>query len=227
MIEKLRQALTNPMCLSCGSYFVRHHLFCQKCYVEKIETKLQPRSHSLAQQQNAFTLFDWNPGESDLLSEMVYRFKSDRCLLAWRHYAGLAIKALSHEVDLKVIDYIIPVPGSKRSSVHGRVFADLVSEIVQKPVLDILEKIKSDSITVEQKSKNKNERVQNQFRLREEFTQNFDCLRIGHRHILLVDDIITTGSSFTQCLQVLGGAEDAVLLCLFYRSTNLKGALVS
>lgn len=227
MLKNIRQSLYNPNCLSCGSYFVHNHLFCDYCYTVKIEPKLDLKKHSFASGNVAYSIFDWNPGESDLLSEMVYRFKSDRSILAWRHYSELAIKAFSYEMDPTEFSYVVPIPGSKKTSVHAGVFAAIVSEIIKKPVLDILIKPKSDDQNKEQKLKSKAERSLNQFRLREEFTQNFDYLDITNKRILLVDDIITTGNSYNQCLQVIGTSKPSALLTLFYRTINSKGVLVS
>ncbi len=227
MLEKMKQSLYNPLCLSCGSYFVQDHLFCNHCYAVKIEPRLELKKHDTENVQNTYSLFDWNPGESDLLSEMVYRFKSNRSLLAWQHYAELALKALGYELDLNQFDYIIPIPGSKKSSVHAAIFASIVSEIIKKPVLDILEKSKCDGAVTEQKQRSKVQRSQSQFRLRERFTRNFVHLQLRNRQVLMVDDIITTGNSYSQCSRVLGLTNRSALLILFYRSVNSKGGLVS
>ena len=229
MLQKLKQSLYTPNCLSCGSYFVQNHLFCNYCYSKKIEPRLDLKKHTFGNEksQKAYSIFDWNPGESDLLSEMVYRFKSNRSVLAWKHFGELAIKALSYEVDISEITYIIPVPGSKNSSIHALVFARIISEMYKKPILQILKKLKSKGDWAEQKQRSKQQRSQNQFALREEFTQNLDYLSLENKRVLLVDDIITTGNSFIQCSEVLGLANPPVLLTLFYRTINSKGVLVS
>lgn len=227
MLQKIKQSLYTPNCLSCGSYFVQNHLFCSHCYHVKLEPRLDLQKHVFEKNKAAYSLFEWNPGESDLLSEMVYRFKSNRSVLAWNHYGQLAIKALSYEIDLTEIDYIIPVPGSKKSSVHALVFSQIISEMYKKPIVDILKKSKPESGKAEQKLRSKEQRSKNQFALREEFTQNFDYLELKNKQVLLVDDIITTGSSFIQCMEVLGPMKPSVMLTLFYRTINSKGVLVS
>lgn len=217
MINILRQNLYNPVCLCCGSFFVENHLFCKSCYFKKMSPRLELKKKIITKTESAYSIFDWQPGESDLLSEMVYRLKSNRCRLAWKHYATLATQALSYELDLQKINFIIPVPGSKKSSVHALIFSEIVGEIIKKPVLNILEKSNKLYDQQPQKFKTKHQRACAQFSICEQFTHKLDHLNIKERNILMVDDIMTTGSSYRQSLHALGGPRSSLLLTLFYR----------
>lgn len=165
-------------------------------------------------------LMDWIPDESDLISEMVYRFKSDRCVLAWKFYSGLAVKLLSKTIFIPDIDYVVVIPGSKKSSVHSKIFASMVQLEINKPVLNILEKAKSNTLDAEQKKRNRHDREESKFQLSEHFTQSLGKLNLHSKHILLVDDIRTTGSSFRQAVAVLGPVKKATLLTLFHRKAK-------
>lgn len=223
-MQSLKQYLYNPLCLSCGSFFVKDHMFCDGCFDQKILLKMEMKNKSLNQNSDAFFLLNWVPFESDMLSETVYRLKSDKCLAAWKFYAENAAEQLADNINLEQVDYIVPIPGSKSSSVHSHVFAHYLSRSLRKPVLDILCKPLELS---EQKRKNKLDRLYKTIQLREQFTDGLYKLRLKDKHILIVDDILTTGSSFNQSVQALGPIKKATLLTLFYRTANPNTVLVS
>lgn len=220
MFSKVSQYFYNPTCLCCGSYFVEDHLFCTYCFEKKIGSRLELKRNILPIGISPYSIFDWKPGESDLLSELVYRMKSDRCLKAWNFYGRLAIKALKYEADLSQIDYVIPIPGSKKSSVHGAIFSQIAADFLQKPMLDILVKTADVSEFKEQKEKTLVERKQSTIQLCEHITESGYGSQIIGRKILVVDDIVTTGSSFKQALDLLAGSQESLFLTLFYRTKN-------
>lgn len=227
MRNNFKQFLYNPVCLSCGSFFQQNHLFCEVCFVEKISPRLDLKENPIEVGLTSYALFEWNPGESDLLSEFVYRMKSNRCVLAWNFYGNLALKALDYHVDLSQIKYIIPVPGSKPTSTHAVILAQIASEFLKKPVLNILEKVDVADGDLQQKAKGREQRSAQKFRIREQFTENFEFLNLRQASVLVVDDIATTGSSFRQSVLALSKPASVNLLSLFYRSTKSKGILVS
>lgn len=220
VFSQVSQFFYNPTCLCCGSFFVEDHLFCAHCFDKKIGPRLELKKNNLSIGISPYSIFDWKPGESDLLSELVYRMKSDRCRRAWNFYGQLAIRALKYEIDLSQIDYVVPVPGSKKSSVHGSIFSQIVADLIQKPVLDILVKKTLVNELKEQKTKSASEREQSTIQICEQFTNQGICSILQDCSILAVDDIVTTGSSFKQVLDLLGGARETLFLSLFYRTKN-------
>ena len=131
----------------------------------------------------------------------------------------MAAQALSYEIDIQKFNFIIPIPGSSKTSVHAAIFSEIVSEIIKKPVLDILEKFNEPCAHQEQKTKTKGQRAQARFRVREQFTNRLKILDIKEMNLLVVDDIITTGSSYMQALQALGPPHGSTLLTLFSRAS--------
>jgi len=203
---------------------VNDHLFCEGCYRKKIQPIIGIKNKNLLSDREAFYLMNWIPFESDMLSETVYRMKSDKCFQAWNHYGKLAAEGLSENVAVEEIKYIIPIPGSKPSSLHSHVFAQILGCELRKPVLNILEKA---SFASEQKRKSRLQRLNKTIKLREQFTAAPQRLNLRDKHILLVDDILTTGSSFIQSVEVLGDIQKATLMTLFYRTANANTVLVS
>ncbi len=226
MLRKVKQKIYNPTCLSCGSYFVLNHLFCLDCFKYKIQPRID-QSELSEQTKNCYHLIDWIPDESDLLSEMVYRFKSDKCYYAWNFYAHLALEVLKKNILTNEIDYIVTIPGSKKSSTHSEVFADFLHQEINKPVLNLLKKVKTKAENYEQKNLNRWDRQKTQFQIREQITHTLQDLNLASKHILVVDDIRTTGSSFRQAVDVLGPVKKASLLTLFHRKTKNQSTLVS
>jgi predicted amidophosphoribosyltransferase len=182
------------------------------------------KSKTISKTGDCHYLFDWVPFESDLFSEMVYRMKSNKCTSAWNFYAAVLAEDFANQINLDEIAYIIPVPGSKKSSVHSYVFAHALGEILRKPVLNILGKT-GDSGS--QKRKSKQQRLNKSIYLHEQFTLGLRHLNLQTKHVLVVDDILTTGESFNQSVAALGSVRKATLLTLFYRTTNLNTGLVS
>ncbi len=201
-------------------------MFCEICYAAKISPKLDIVSRALTDELKTLSIFEWIPNESDLLSEMVYRLKGNRCVHAWEFYVNLCLQALKSELDINKIDYIVPVPSAKKTSVHAAIFAKLAAEQLRKPVLPILINGSCDTEPA-QKAKSKHERSELQISVHEQFTQKFDLLDLKTKNILVVDDITTTGNSFKHVVRALGTPKSSFLLTVFYRAAALKGILVS
>lgn len=117
-------------------------------------------------------------------------------------------KKLIAEIDVKQFRSIIPIPGSSKSSVHSHLFAQALSQICDIPVQDILQK---QAGLQEQKSLSAVERKQqNPFSLKQNQLEDFT-------NCMLVDDILTTGTSFLQSNKLLIAPENNVVISLFYR----------
>jgi len=156
-----------------------------------------------------YYLLEWHKNESDALSQMVYRLKSDNSKPAWIFYARIFYKILKDKIDFKNYEALIPVPSAKQSSVHSKIFAQELATLSGLPVLDILCK-KAQSL--EQKNLTAAERKQQ---------ATIGLKATGHEHItkcIFVDDIVTTGESFLQCNMALNGGRQNPILSLFYRS---------
>ena len=230
MLRKIKQKIYNPTCLSCGSYFVLEHLFCVNCFKHKIQPRIDQTEHcekSSGKSTSYFHLIDWIPDESDLLSEMVYRFKSDKCYYAWSFYAQLATSVLKKNIRINDIDYIVTIPGSKKKSTHSEIFAYFLHQEINKPILNLLKKKKITAEDKEQKTLNRWDRQNTQFQIREQITYNLADLNLETKYVLVVDDIRTTGSSFRQVVDALGPVKKATLLTLFHRKTKTQSPLVS
>ncbi|MBC7743423.1 MAG: ComF family protein [Bdellovibrionaceae bacterium] len=212
MLQNLKQSFYTPLCLNCGSFFVCDHLLCETCFLAFFKNlSLTDNRHA---EFKHFFLIDWTPGESDLISEMVYRLKSDRSVKAWRYYAEVVAHSLADQEDLEVFDAIVSLPGSRADSVHAWLFAKNLSKALGLPVLNILTKSALDRA---QKSKSAAERksasLENTIQVDEQFTR----AELSNLKLIYVDDIMTTGETFKRCQQALGAVEKSILITMFYR----------
>lgn len=214
-----KQLFYNPVCICCGSFFVSETLFCSECYEQFMQPRISLLEHEVNKKDKGYSLIEWQPGESDLLSEFVYRFKYDKCKPAWNYYVNKMIDDLNDKITFDEVDFIVPIPGSSKKSVHSLIMAQIISKKTEIPVIDILYKeVKDYSESVQQKHKDKHERQQIQIHLNEQFTCHSNNSKFDKSHMLLVDDILTTGNSFKQSKAALGRVKKATLLTLFYRS---------
>ncbi len=210
-VTMLKQYLTSPLCLKCGSFFCNDSLFCLSCFKKEIINRCEQGCESHVGDKH-FYLMDWFKTDSDFLTEMVYRLKSDNSKPAWQFYSQLLYEKHKDEIDFKNYSAIVPIPSSKESSVHAMIFAKNISNLSGVPAIDVLYK-KAQS--TDQKSLSAEQRkctqtIERKSHLNEQFT---NCL--------FIDDILTTGESFLQSKKALNPAGESLILSLFYRPKAL------
>ena len=129
---------------------------------------------------------------------LIHKFKNGAAYLK-DYFADLIVKKLT---DFPKFDYITFVPMTKKAERkrgynQSKLLAESISERINVPVADVIEKVKN---TTEQKSLSGKERAKN---LEGSFkAKSKDALL--DKNVLLVDDILTTGAT-----------ADAVCMSLF------------
>ncbi len=200
--------------MNCGSFFVADHMFCETCYNIHIEPRLSVSVKELTPRSSHAYMIDWAPGESDLVSQMVYRFKADRSTEAWAFYAKLFAQLMCEQIDLSGFDAFVPLPGSKTNSTHAHIFAKQLSLATGLPVLNALLKSHTSD---EQKNKTAAQRhntsALNKITLSEVFTND----ELANLNLIYVDDIMTTGSTYQRAQEAIGTKGYSMLATLFYR----------
>ncbi len=218
-MRSLKQYFYNPTCFRCGSFFVEDHLFCEPCFDLHIAPRVEIKRRTILQNNKTFEhyyLFDWNPGESDLISGLVYQLKGNRCSIALQYYANLLTQQLLvGRYAISDFEWVIPLPGSKKTSLHSYILAKKVSERLSLPFLDIL--IKEVSQT-SQKTLNVQQRRTLELSLLPAYgPEQITGLRNEMAKVIYVDDILTTGSTFKAAREAVGVQQKACLLTIFYR----------
>lgn len=104
---------------------------------------------------------------------------------------------------------LVPIPGSKQSSIHSMILAKELSIMSGLPVLDILMKKTN---VVEQKRRTAFQRKnEDSIGLKKQQSELFT-------KCIFVDDILTTGQSFLQSSRAVNDLNENIIITLFYRS---------
>lgn len=202
----LKQFLLSPTCASCGSLFCHESMFCLYCLKKEVLIRAREPLDSHLKSQHIY-LLKWNKNESDGLSQVVYRLKSDQAKAAWKYYAKLVYK--KRKINFNDYEVLVPIPGSKTTSIHSLIFAQEVSKLSGLPVKEYLIKNSSQQV---QKKLSAIERSQNLgINVR-------DGVHVQFTKCLFVDDIVTTGESYFQSRNALKLTESSPILSLFYRT---------
>jgi ComF family protein len=151
--------------------------------------------------------FDFDCAVSSFLSrgmvrELIHRFKYQHEYRLRHPLADWLAESLhDSRIQSRPFDFYVPVPLHparlrEREFNQAAVLADLLSRRSGKPVRDCLRRVR---FTTTQTRFDRNERMEN---LRNAFVlrKNAD---VQGKHLLLIDDVLTTGSTVDECARVL------------------------
>ena len=207
-------ALVYPRnCIACGNSLYKHEeQVCNYCLANLPKTNFHKSiknpvdalfyGRTPLQLATSFYLFTKKGGVQKILHAIKYKHNKELAELVGNWYAA----DLKTDPIISKADYIIPVPlHAKKMNIRGfnqsEAFAKGLADGLQIPMnTSVL--IRSD-FTDTQTKKNKYERwenVEDKFKL-----SNLDELK--HKHVVLVDDVITTGATIEACCAVLQQTE--------------------
>lgn len=205
---KLNQIAENQACACCGAPVVGEAKLCLNC-------KSEPRDFDISR-----SVFVYEDEIAKLIAGLKFNNKPYISRTLGRYLANL-YKELGWEVDL-----IVPVPMTEaRKKWRGYNQAELLAQEVSDAInIDIntetLVKIKE---TDEQKELSLNERRKN---LRQAF-KVIDKYPIKGKRILLIDDVMTTGSTADACAMALKKAHASRVFVLTIAHGQMQLALQS
>lgn len=140
-----------------------------------------------------------------LVRDLIHRFKYDRCLYLRRPLAEWLAETLDDaRITAHPFDWLVPVPlhaarRREREFNQADELARLVAERHGERVLHALRRVR---YTTTQTRLDREERMQN---LRDAFRVRHGR-KVSGSHLILVDDVFTTGSTVDECARVLKGA---------------------
>ena len=159
----------------------------------------------------------------------LYSFKSDSDMQKIIHhfkYAGfsdigklfgeiLSKEILKSDINIQDYDFICPVPlfkSKKRSRGYNQseILSDTISKELNKiHIPDLLKRTRDTKSQTGMNMEERKENVKNVFELNKSYN-------IKSQNIILVDDVITTGSTVSECLKALkkGGADRILVISL-------------
>lgn len=197
------------LCYACGNHLLRNeNLICTECYVVIPRTnyhKLEDNpvaqlfwGRCMIEKAAAFSYYNKGSRIRNLIHYLKYKGVREIGYELGRIY-GLSLKASGFTDD---IDLIIPVPlhPSKK-----RIRGFNQSETISMGIADVAHlplDVKSLARTIVSVTQTKRSRYERWTNV-EGIFQVVDPLSISGKHILLVDDVITTGSTIESCTNAL------------------------
>lgn len=194
--------------------FVEEHLYCEECFHVEIAPRIEIKRRLIQSEKKTVEhlyLFDWVPGESDLLSNMVYQLKSGRCDRALCFYARL----LAVEIKKNNFDAVVPLPGSTWQSTHSHVLAKEIARALELAYVDLFRK-KGKVVAQKEKTLKQRQNTSIVVKSLEPLEHITTDGQIKSR-LIYVDDILTTGNTFKLAQTALGNDCSACVLTVFYR----------
>jgi ComF family protein len=215
-----------PACLCCENVLVKQEkLICFRCLVSLPRTNFHKEANNKiemlfwgrVQIQNASSYFFYQKGSlhHELLYSLKYRGYRDLGVLLGKMYA----LELLADGAFQEIDCIVPVPlhptkERKRGFNQCEAIAEGISDVMQKPILNNNLFRRNASETQTRKGRwDRWQNVESIFGAHQ--TDAFDG-----KHILLVDDVVTTGATIEACATEILKARDSKvsILTLAYAS---------
>jgi ComF family protein len=197
------------LCYACGNHLLRNeNLICTECYVRIPRTNFHIEEENpvaqlfwgrcLIQKAAAFSFYNKGSRIRNLIHNLKYKGIKDVGFELGRIY-GLSLKSSGFTDD---VDIIIPVPlhpSKKRTRGFNQsdIISSGLSDVIGVPV-DTTSLVRI-SISDTQTKRSRYERWTNV----EGIFEVIDSENLRGRHILLVDDVITTGSTIESCTNEL------------------------
>jgi ComF family protein len=203
------------ICYGCGSHLVKsEHLICTECYV------VIPRTNFHTKKDNPVAQTFWGRCEIESAAAFSYFNKGSRIrkLIHSLKYKG--VKEVGYELGkiyglslkssdfLDGVDFIVPVPLHKskertRGFNQSETISAGIAEVTGLPLITNAVKRRLSTSTQTKRSRTERwDNVEGIFAL-----TNPDLL--AGKHILLVDDVITTGATIESCVNEILKAEGA------------------
>jgi len=197
------------LCVTCGSRLVTQEKFlCIDCWLDLPVTNFHLHDKNKVEQlfwgrvkiENATAFFTYNKGSNyqHLIHFIKYKGLKELGFETGRRFGT----ALSESPEYKSIDFVVPVPlhpkkQKSRGYNQSEWIAGGISEALEKPVS--VNNLRRNLHTSTQTRKNRYERWENVESIFEVITPN----EFKGKHILLIDDVVTTGSTIESCASQL------------------------
>lgn len=226
-LRSLWRMLFPSSCLSCGSRLLSNEQYvCTLCTINwpRVYLGHDVRDNEVVRRywgtfpaESAAAAFSYFPGGelTRVIHTMKYRNRPDLC-----RFMGRLMAATPQIMQIvSSADVLVPVPVSKerrreRGYNQSELLCEGISSVAHLPVR--AEALRRVSFVESQTALSRAERVKN---VKGAFALG-DVAGLEGRHVVLVDDILTTGSTTLECLHVLGGVRDIKVSIVALALTN-------
>lgn len=196
-------------CAACNANLVtQEKVICTKCLYELPKTHFHKVKGNPIEQifwgripinhATAFYFFQKGSKYQRLIHQLKYKNRPDIGIELGKHFAA----DLTTEQKFNAIDYIIPVPLHKKKK-HLRGYNQ--SEMIGKGLAELLP-AELDTRSLIRKTFTKTQTKKGRFERWENVSSVFKVThpdKLQGKHVLLVDDILTTGATLEACAQTL------------------------
>ncbi len=211
---KLLDLLSPRLCVVCGRRLsAEEAVLCHRCmlHIPLTHFSEHPLDNALARLfwglfpiERATALFFYEPHSE--FAELVYNLKYRNHPEIGQHLGRIVARDLQAECFFEGIDAVVPVPISRqrRRSRGYNQSHEICLGISQQTGLPVFDGV------VERLDFKQSQTRLNPFERRDNVANAFRLIapdRIAHRHLLLVDDVVTTGSTIIACAQQLAQVE--------------------
>jgi len=202
MLKHLGTLLFSTDCVHCAASLLENERFvCLPCSAQihllphqKTEGEMDALFYGKVEVQRAIALFAFVKGgvSQSLIHHLKYKNKAELGF-----YFGQQLAAALHLLDLD-IDAVVPVPMSwakrrKRGYNQSEKIAQGIAQYLQLPLLpNYLRRVKQKESQTRYNKYSRWQNIQVAFELNSKAPQHY-------KHVLLVDDVITTGATMEHC----------------------------
>lgn len=153
---------------------------------------------------------------NNTIKELVLRFKNNQDFALSLLFAKWMIHSRK---DIFENAILVPVPlYKKRLAMRGynqsMLLARAIGRVVGSPVVDLLYRVRDTNSQATKTVKEREENVKNAFAFKAKYKQKKYKPLLDNRHIILIDDVITTGATLFECAKALrlGGVNQEIHL---------------
>ena len=206
--EKSLEIISGNLCEICGEEILEGNRLCDSCKNTKYEFDI---SRSYAKYL-------------DIEANIVKRFKYS----SKKYYAKYIAKLMAtNKAYFDAVDYLTFVPiGRKRHRERGfnqaEEIALMLGEIMNIPVLDLLEKTGNEKHQAGLTQKERRENLSGTIRIKDETKA-----LIKNTTIMIIDDVFTTGSTLSECAKVIKSVrayKPKRVLCYTFAKTDYNSS---
>lgn len=200
-------------CLNCGSLWSGEGLLCRPCFQALHRLKAtSPISVSALRVQ---ALYQWHPGQSDMLSRLVLALKGDNQKEAWRFYARELSPRLALTLSTEQCLCVVPAPSRKfQAKDHAFLWGEALAESLGARFVPMLKKTQAGH----QRGGDRGERALLEMETVENYTGSVDFST--KTRWILADDIVTTGATARAAYRALGSPPHFEVWALAHRSLS-------
>ena len=201
--DKLLSFFFPSRCLFCGKVVRADEYFCPAC-AEQLPAKPRQRSFSVPQELTVYAPLPYAGGFRRTLHALKFEGQKGRA-----EAIGQLMASVFEEPPTASLVTWVPMTPQKefeRGYNQSELLARAVARALKIPALPVLKKVRE---TATQHELSREERIEN---VRKAYRAD---ARVKNKTILLIDDIVTTGSTICECAKALydAGAKEVIGLC--------------